>query len=74
MSENDLTLLEGCLERVTYENPANGYTVAKFRAAGFNHLMTVTGYLGGLRPGEAAASRPLGNPSAFRRAIPGAAS
>ena len=52
MMDNDLIVLEGCLERITYENPANRYAVAKFRAVGLNHLITITGYFGGIRPGE----------------------
>ena len=53
MTDDIAAVLEGCLERVTYENPSNRYAVAKFRAGGRQRLITITGYFGGTRPGEA---------------------
>ena len=41
MIDNNLIVLEGCLERITYENPSNRYAVAKFRATGLNQLITI---------------------------------
>lgn len=34
------TKLKGQLERVTYENPENGYTVAKLKVYGYSELVT----------------------------------
>ena len=52
MSENDAIILEGCIERITFENPSNRYCVAKFKAADQRHLITITGYFGGLGQGD----------------------
>lgn len=45
--------LRGLVERVTYHNPENGYTVAKLAVAGQPELVTVIGHFGSLSAGEA---------------------
>ena len=44
--------LSGHLERITFRNPENHYTVARFREAGTRNRVTVVGYLSGVTPGE----------------------
>ena len=44
--------LEGVLERITYANDENGYTVARVAARGAADLTTVVGPLLGAQPGE----------------------
>jgi exodeoxyribonuclease V alpha subunit len=44
--------LEGAIERITYANPENGYTVARLTPTGKDYLVTVVGSLGDLQPGE----------------------
>ncbi|WP_087101007.1 ATP-dependent RecD-like DNA helicase [Nocardiopsis sp. JB363] len=47
-------MVQGVLERVTYANEENGYTVAKVDTGrGGNDLLTVVGSLLGVQPGEA---------------------
>ncbi len=47
-------VVQGVLERVTYANEENGYTVAKIDTGrGGNDLLTVVGSLLGVQPGEA---------------------
>ncbi len=53
MTHPEAITLEGCLERITYANPANHYTVARFAANGIQQPITITGYLGEVHPGEA---------------------
>jgi exodeoxyribonuclease V alpha subunit len=48
-----LATLEATLERVTYANEANGYTVAKVDPGRGGDLVTVVGSLLGAQPGEA---------------------
>ncbi len=49
-----LTVLEGVLERITYANEDNGYTVARVDTGrGSGDLLTVVGALLGAQPGEA---------------------
>ncbi len=43
--------LEGTLERVTYHNEENGYTVARLAPRGKNYLATIVGNMHGLSPG-----------------------
>ncbi|MEU5403263.1 ATP-dependent RecD-like DNA helicase [Streptomyces sp. NPDC005963] len=48
-----LAVVEGVLERVTYANEENGYTVARVDTGrGANDLLTVVGSLLGAQPGE----------------------
>lgn len=46
-------LLEGTLERVTFHNEENGYTVARLTMSGSGHLTTIVGNMHGLSPGAA---------------------
>ncbi len=53
MSENPpLQTLEGTLERLTFQNEENGYTVAKLIPKGKSYEVTVIGTLTGVNPGE----------------------
>ncbi|MDX3849238.1 ATP-dependent RecD-like DNA helicase [Streptomyces sp. AK02-01A] len=45
-------VLEGVLERITYANEENGYTVARVDTGGGGDLLTVVGSLLGAQPGE----------------------
>jgi exodeoxyribonuclease V alpha subunit len=47
-----LTELKGQIERITYYNEENGYTIAKMRVPGRSDLVTVVGNLPGMSPGE----------------------
>lgn len=47
-----LTYLKGQIERITYSNEENGYTIAKVKAYGYQELVTVVGNLLSLNPGE----------------------
>ncbi len=44
--------LKGQIERITYYNEENGYTVARLKAEGRTGLVTIVGTLLGLNPGE----------------------
>ncbi len=44
--------LQGQIERLTYTNEENGYTIARIRVAGERDLVTVVGNLAGPVPGE----------------------
>ncbi|MEN9229815.1 MAG: ATP-dependent RecD-like DNA helicase [Thermostichus sp. DG02_5_bins_236] len=44
--------LEGILERITYHNPENGYTVARLQVRGQEDLVTVVGYFPQIQPGQ----------------------
>ncbi|MEN9225224.1 MAG: ATP-dependent RecD-like DNA helicase [Thermostichus sp. HHBFW_bins_43] len=46
------TELEGILERITYHNPENGYTVARLQVRGQVDLVTVVGYFPQIQPGQ----------------------
>ena len=53
MSENfPLQTLEGTLERLTFQNEENGYTVAKLIPKGKSYEVTVVGALTGVNVGE----------------------
>ena len=53
MSETTpLQTLEGTLERLTFQNEENGYTVAKLIPKGKHYEVTVIGTLTGVNPGE----------------------
>ncbi len=40
------------VERITYQNPENGYTVIKCRAKGFSDLVTVVGSMADIHVGS----------------------
>lgn len=44
--------IEGYIERITYQNPENGYTVAQLQQKGRDSLVTVVGTMPMLQPGE----------------------
>lgn len=44
--------IKGILERLTYQNPDNHYTVARFRVAKISDPVTVVGHLAGVSEGE----------------------
>ncbi len=44
--------LEGVVDRITYQNPDNGYTVARFNPAEKPGQVTITGTLFSIQPGE----------------------
>lgn len=44
--------LYGYIERITYQNPENGYTVAQLQEPGRSGLTCIVGSLPGLQPGE----------------------
>jgi exodeoxyribonuclease V alpha subunit len=55
MSEQGWTIpveLEGILERITYHNRENGYTVARLQVRGQEDLVTVVGYFPQIQPGQ----------------------
>lgn len=52
-SPPEATTLDGHLERITYHNPENHYTVAKVKADGQPRAITAVGYLPGVSPGQA---------------------
>ncbi len=43
---------EGCLERITFYNPENHYTIARFRPSGAQNLITIVGFMPNPSPGE----------------------
>jgi exodeoxyribonuclease V alpha subunit len=47
-----LTDLGAQIERITYFNDENGYTIAKVKAKGYPDLVTIVGHLMAPRPGE----------------------
>ncbi|MEC7839302.1 MAG: ATP-dependent RecD-like DNA helicase, partial [Chlamydiota bacterium] len=44
--------ISGYIERITFQNPENGYTVAKLQEIGKNDLTIVVGHLPSVQPGE----------------------
>ena len=44
--------LEGILERITFFNEDNNFTVAKLQSRGSRDLITIVGYLPDPNPGE----------------------
>ena len=44
-ASGSLTDLEGCLDRITFYNPENHYTIAKFRPRGAQNAITVVGFM-----------------------------
>jgi exodeoxyribonuclease V alpha subunit len=47
-----MPILEAILERITYHNDENGYTVARVTPRGKSHLITIVGKLLGVQVGE----------------------
>lgn len=45
MNEHPATLLRCVVERITYQNPENGYSVLKVKVKGYNDLVTLVGNL-----------------------------
>ena len=45
MNEHPVTLLRCVVERITYQNPENGYSVLKVKVKGYNDLVTLVGNL-----------------------------
>ncbi len=52
MPTNNLTDLQGQIERITYTNDENGYTVAKVKVYGRRDLVTIIGNIINPTPGE----------------------
>lgn len=50
--ETDLIELQGRLERIVFENKENGFVIAKVRVADSKDLITVTGVIAPVNPGE----------------------
>jgi exodeoxyribonuclease V alpha subunit len=48
----DSISFEGCLERITFYNSENHYTIARFRPSGAQNLITVVGFMPNPSPGE----------------------
>src|SRR5512138_1388790 len=48
---DQLVTLKGTVERITYSNPDNGYTIARFHAGGRYGLVTIVGALAEVHPG-----------------------
>lgn len=48
-----IATIEGHLERITYFNPDNHYTVAKLKASKTHNIVTIVGYMAAVRPGQA---------------------
>ncbi len=44
--------IKGQIERITYHNEENNYTVAQIKVPGKNNLITVVGNLFSVNPGE----------------------
>ena len=63
MTDRPLRELRGVVERITFQNPDNGYTIARLAlkrvgaeaevAKGDDRLVTIVGTLANLSPGEA---------------------
>ena len=49
--EHQTVTLKGVVERITYTNPDNGYTIARFQAGGRFGLVTLVGALAEVHPG-----------------------
>ena len=47
-----MIIIKGILERLTYQNPDNHYTIAKLRIAKINDPVTIVGHLAGVFEGE----------------------
>ena len=49
---DNLTKIRGQVERITFSNEENGFTIAKLKAQGERELVTVVGTFPGINPGE----------------------
>ena len=49
--EQQTITLKGAVERITYTNPENGYTIARFKADGRYDIVTLVGALAEVHPG-----------------------
>ena len=49
---NSLSRLRGQIERITFANEENGFTIAKMKVQGEKELVTVVGNFPGINPGE----------------------
>ena len=47
-----ITFLEGSLERITYSNSENNYTIAKLKTIKTNNIVTIVGILTAVNPGQ----------------------
>ncbi len=43
---------KGSVERVTYHNPENGYTIARLSAEGEREIVTIVGAIAAIKEGE----------------------
>src|SRR5437588_1122158 len=50
--ERDTDTVDGVLERITYVNEENGYTVARLKVPHFKKPVTIAGYLPAVNVGE----------------------
>src|SRR5271165_6365715 len=50
--ENDLEVLAGLVERVTYHNEENGFCVLRVKARGHRDLITTIGHAAAISAGE----------------------
>ncbi|MGD9082190.1 MAG: ATP-dependent RecD-like DNA helicase [Desulfobacterales bacterium] len=46
------SFLEGCLERITYFNAENHYTIAKFKTSKTHNIVTIVGTMAAVNPGQ----------------------
>ena len=44
--------LEGCLERITYFNTENHYTIAKLKTSKTHNIVTIVGTMAAVNPGQ----------------------
>src|SRR5438046_1720953 len=51
-SPEELAVVDGVLERITYVNEENGYTVARLKVPRHKKLVTIAGYLPAISVGE----------------------
>lgn len=69
-----LTELQGQIERITYTNEDNGFTIAKIKVQGRKDLVTVVGTLLAPMPGEIIKTKGgVDASSEIRRAVQGRA-
>ena len=47
-----ITFLEGSLERITYSNAENHYTIAKLKTSKTNNIVTIVGIMAAVNPGQ----------------------
>jgi len=48
-----MNTLEGCLERITYFNAENHYTIAKLKTSKTHNIVTIVGTMAAVNPGQA---------------------